>query len=395
MAASIRQPTPGRDHRVDFYRGLALLMIFVNHVPGVLWERFTSRNFGFSDSAEVFVFLAGFSCAFAYGRSFLQASPLIASIRALRRSGVLYLVHIALTMIVVSLYAFTALASGDGRYLMQLGIGYFMSRPVDTLAGIATLGHQLAYLNILPMYSVLLLMVPAMLAIVRRFGLPGLLLVSGALWALCGMWRFNLPNHPNPGGWQFNPFAWQFIFAIGLAAGLAKAGGRALVAYSRPLYVAASAYLALSLVFVAFSLWGWERALPLPDLLRDFDKTYATLPRLLHVLALVYVFAHAPAHSPLQRVGRFNPFTLLGRHSLPVFATGTVLSLAFQMARLNREPSLALDTALIALGIALHFALALFLDWWRAVNQPAPAAAAVPAPAGWKPAHARTGRAQA
>ncbi|WP_279479251.1 OpgC domain-containing protein [Aureimonas sp. SK2] len=371
MPIPSRRLTAPRDHRIDFYRGVALLMIFVNHVPGVLWEHFTSRNFGFSDSAELFVFLAGVSCAFAYGRSFLERSGLVAAIRAFRRAGVLYLNHIALTMIVVSLYAFAALATGDGRYLMQLGFGYFLSRPVDTLAGIATLGHQFAYLNILPMYAVLLLMLPAMLAVVRRFGLAGLLAVCGAIWLACGVWRFNLPNHPNPGGWQFNPFAWQFLFAIGLATGLAKAGGHALVAYSRSLYIAALAYLALSFVFVSGSLWGWEHALPLPEFLRSFDKTYVSAPRLLHLLALVYVFAYAPAHSPFQRVGRDNPFALLGRHSLPVFAVGTVLSLFAQLLRLNREPSLAFDTGLIVLGLAVHFALALFLDWWRAVNAPA------------------------
>ncbi|WP_061931177.1 OpgC family protein [Aureimonas sp. AU22] len=371
-APTRRLPTP-RDHRIDFYRGIALLMIFVNHVPGVLWEHFTSRNFGFSDSAELFVFLAGLSCALAYGRNFLERSGLIATIRAFRRAGVLYLNHIALTMIVVSLYAFASLATGDGRYLMQLGFGYFLSRPVDTLAGIATLGHQFAYLNILPMYAVLLMLLPAMLAVVRRFGLPGLLAASVALWLVCGLWRFNLPNHPNPGGWQFNPFAWQLLFAIGLATGLAKAGGHALVAYSRPLYIAALAYLGVSFVFVSGSMWGWEQALPLPQFLREFDKTYVSLPRLLHVLALVYVFAHAPAHSPLQRVGRDNPFALLGRHSLPVFAVGTVLSLFAQLLRLNREPSLAFDTGLIVLGLGVHFALALFLDWWRAVNAPASA----------------------
>lgn len=369
--SSRRSPTP-RDHRIDFYRGIALLMIFVNHVPGVLWEHITSRNLGFSDSAELFVFLAGLSCAFAYGRSFFERSGLIATIRAFRRAGVLYLNHIALTMIVVSLYAFASLATGDGRYLMQLGFGYFLSRPVDTLAGIATLGHQFAYLNILPMYAVLLLMLPLMLGLVRRVGLPGLLVVSCAVWLLCGLLRLNLPNHPNPGGWQFNPFAWQFLFAIGLAVGLAKAGGQALVGYSRPLYVAALAYLGVSFVFVSASLWGWEQTLPLPAFAVQFDKTYVSLPRLLHLLALVYVFAHAPSHSPLQRIGRDNPFALLGRHSLPVFAVGTVLSLLAQLLRLNREPSLAFDTALIVLGLGIHFALALFLDWWRAVNAPAP-----------------------
>ncbi len=97
----------------------------------------------------------------------------MASLKALRRAGTLYLVHITLTMITVALFAIAAMTTGDGRYLMELGIGYFVTQPIETLAGVATLMHQLAYLNILPMYCVILLMLPLMLALVRRFGVYG------------------------------------------------------------------------------------------------------------------------------------------------------------------------------------------------------------------------------
>lgn len=392
-SAPVGAPKSARDSRVDFFRGFALLTIFVNHVPGVMWEHLTSRNYGFSDSAELFVFLAGFASAFAYGRSFLQGSALVASIKALRRAGTLYLVHITLTMIAVSLFALAAMTTGDGRYLMQLGIGYFMTQPVETLAGVATLMHQLAYLNILPMYCVILLMLPFMLAIIRRVGLPGLLIVSATLWAIAGTTGLNLPNHPNPGGWQFNPFAWQIVFAIGLAAGLAKAGGRALVAYNPSLYAIALAYLFLSFLFVEFQLWHWSSLVPGPFLMTGFDKTFVTLPRLLHILALVYVFAHAPSGSMVRRIGPNNLLSVIGRHSLPIFATGTILSVAAQALRFNREPAFVFDTALIAAGLALHVGLALFLEWWRGVSAPVrprplaasgaasgPATAALPGP---------------
>ncbi|WP_062234315.1 OpgC family protein [Aureimonas sp. N4] len=368
-----------RDHRVDFFRGFALLTIFINHVPGVMWEHLTSRNYGFSDSAELFVFLAGFASAFAYGRSFLQGSALVASLKALRRAGTLYLVHITLTMITVALFAIAAMTTGDGRYLMELGIGYFVTQPIETLAGVATLMHQLAYLNILPMYCVILLMLPLMLALVRRFGVYGLLIVSATLWAVAGTTGFNLPNHPNPGGWQFNPFAWQMVFAIGLAAGLAKAGGRALVAYHPTLYAVALTYLFLSFLFVEFQLWHWSAMVPGPFLMTGFDKTFVTLPRLTHLAALVYVFVHAPYDSVFRRIGAANPLCLIGRHSLPIFATGTILSLLAQILRLHREPSFLFDTLLIAAGLALHYALALFLEWWRGVSQAGKAKAPAPA----------------
>lgn len=62
---------PGRDARLDMFRGLALLMIFINHVPGTAWENFTSRNFGFSDAAEAFVFMSGVAAGLAYTGGFI------------------------------------------------------------------------------------------------------------------------------------------------------------------------------------------------------------------------------------------------------------------------------------------------------------------------------------
>ena len=52
---------PRTPNAVDFWRGIALITIFVNHIPGIYFERFTHRNVSFSDSAELFVFLAGWS----------------------------------------------------------------------------------------------------------------------------------------------------------------------------------------------------------------------------------------------------------------------------------------------------------------------------------------------
>lgn len=47
-----------RDTRIDVFRALALLTIFINHVPGTVFEHLTHRNFGFSDSAEAFVLIS-------------------------------------------------------------------------------------------------------------------------------------------------------------------------------------------------------------------------------------------------------------------------------------------------------------------------------------------------
>lgn len=44
-----------RDLRLDFFRGLALFSIFVDHVPNNLVAQFTLQSAMFSDAAEVFM----------------------------------------------------------------------------------------------------------------------------------------------------------------------------------------------------------------------------------------------------------------------------------------------------------------------------------------------------
>ena len=67
------QRTSGRNLLLDFFRGWALLIIFVNHIPFNTWSAYTPSRFGLSDAAEIFVFLSGFAAAIAFGRSFRVA----------------------------------------------------------------------------------------------------------------------------------------------------------------------------------------------------------------------------------------------------------------------------------------------------------------------------------
>ena len=63
-----------RDQRLDMFRGLALVMIFINHAPGTTYENWTNRNFGFSDAAEAFVFMSGMAAGLAYSGKFITAN---------------------------------------------------------------------------------------------------------------------------------------------------------------------------------------------------------------------------------------------------------------------------------------------------------------------------------
>src|ERR1700757_1317381 len=57
-----------RELRLDLFRGLALWLIYIHHVSPDVLTWFTIRNYGFSDAAEIFVFISGYTAALVYGR---------------------------------------------------------------------------------------------------------------------------------------------------------------------------------------------------------------------------------------------------------------------------------------------------------------------------------------
>ena len=209
-----------RDSRLDMFRGLALVMIFINHVPGTIYENFTSRNFGFSDAAEAFVFMSGLAAGLAYSPRFRTGSVWLATAKVWARARQLYFVHLTITLLSLAIFAAAALWFGQAEVIARNNIPRLFAQPLATMIGIPLLTHQLGYLNILPLYITLLLATPLLLWVGQR---RPLLLLGGsvALWALAGQLRLNLPNYPNQGGWFFNPLSWQLLFTTGLLCGAA------------------------------------------------------------------------------------------------------------------------------------------------------------------------------
>src|SRR6266566_4635882 len=74
----------GRELRLDLFRGLALWLIFIDHVSPDVLSWFTIRSYGFSDAAEIFIFISGYTAAFVYGRALVDSGLVIATARILR-----------------------------------------------------------------------------------------------------------------------------------------------------------------------------------------------------------------------------------------------------------------------------------------------------------------------
>lgn len=339
-----------RDHRIDWLRGIALASIFINHMPGNWLEHWTTRNFGFSDAAEVFVLLAGVAAALAFFKRFEAGEQLAVTKKAGRRAITLYLSHLGATLAAACMFAAMAWAYGNPDFLDLIGVAPLFSEPWPGIAGILSGGHQLGYFNILPMYVVLLALTPALLWLAMR-DLRVMLGVSVSVYFAANIAGVNIPNFPTDGFWYFNPFAWQLLFSIGLALGVMRMRGQS-VAWHPAVFAAALAYAVFGAVWVTFNFGGDMSFGRLPEFMAAFHKTNLPLTRLAHVLALAYLLVHSPAWGWMQRITRANPLTLMGRNSLPVFVTGSLASMAGYIVLVQNGGGTMLETALIATGLA-------------------------------------------
>src|SRR5215470_9297216 len=341
---------------IDFWRGVALLMIFIDHVPENIFQHVTLQNFGFSDAAELFVFLSGVSVALAYGTRFFDGETVGAIRAVLRRAFTIYWVQILISLVIIAIFVGAAALWNDNDLLEDADA--VVSNPLQTTAATLALLHQLENANILPLYIALLLMTPLLLALARRDDRL-MLAASAAIYLATRAFSLNLPTWPVEGTWFFNPIAWQLIFAIGIFAGRRlKRGG---IGYDARLFAACLAVVVIAAV-VRTEAFGyasglWEHA---HDML-DCGKTDLGFARLVHFLALGYVVYHSGLTGLIRRTRAFLPLCLIGRYGLPVFATGSVLSAMGELVETRSEAlshELAFGVAIVVGGILMHYLVA-------------------------------------
>ena len=350
-----------REYRIDFFRGLALITIFINHIPFNTYGRFTPRNFGLSDAAETFVLIAGISAAYAYYPRFRDGDWAGATARVVKRAFTIYVAQFAGTLAFVALFVGLAAWFADPAIYHQNAIAELLDDPIRAWFGVATLLHQVGYFNILPVYIVILLMLPFFMGL-ARWSLAAAFLASFLLYAIAASFRLNLPLFPLGGGWYMSPLAWQFLFVVGFVAGAGLKDGRPMP-YSPWIFWPALAYVVVTGAWVYFGLTDYSPDLPLPFVLAGNDKTYLTANRLIHVLALAYVVGFSGIAAWLRpRLSGRNPVVMLGRHSLAIFCVGSFLSMIGLILRPELNGDIGFDTLVTAGGLAILFGLAAILE---------------------------------
>jgi hypothetical protein len=87
-----------RDLRLDLFRGLALLSIFLDHIPSNVVSWITVRNYRFSDATEIFIFISGYANAYVYGAVIRRRGLIDAAAWILNRAWQIYLAQIFLAL---------------------------------------------------------------------------------------------------------------------------------------------------------------------------------------------------------------------------------------------------------------------------------------------------------
>src|SRR5215470_11850731 len=226
--ASMRPVTIERDLRLDFFRGLSLFFIFIDHIPSNVLSYTTLQAIAFSDAAEVFIFISGYTAALVYGQLLVRRGTLVATVQIYYRVWQLYVAHIFIFVIYTAEVSYATLRLPGHAYSEDFRLIKFLQEPHRAIIKTLLLQYQPEFLDILPLYIVLLAFFPIVLLLqrVRPFA-P--LILSFAIYLLTMYLGWEPKTYPANDGWFFNPFAWQFLFIVGATAGSAQSAAQPLL----------------------------------------------------------------------------------------------------------------------------------------------------------------------
>ena len=349
-------------NEIDFWRGFALLTIFLDHVPGLFYENYTMRHFGISDAAELFVFLAGWSMRLLMNSRKEPMSLPSAVMRLETRAMTIFFAQLIITQMALALTAAGSIVLENPLFLEWNNAAAAFENPVEVQVGIVLLSHQLGFFDILPLYVVLIAGAPLCVISDRIWKwLP--LVLSAAIYAAILWTGVNLPTWPVEGRWYFNPFAWQLVFVLGYMLADARGPMAALRRHKRALRWLGLAGVAAGVGISVIDYSPDPLAVPEPKLFFMFDKTFATPARILHLLALVALFNGFYDHifARMAPLARF--FSMLGRNSLHVFCVGSLVALASQFGRFVMEGGILVDSMVLLMGIISMGLTAWVVEW--------------------------------
>lgn len=372
MKLHLALPDKRRDLRLDLFRGLANWLIFLGHVPASLLAWFTTRNYGFSDAADLFVFISGYTAALVYARMMVERGFMIGATRLWKRVWQLYVAQLLLFLFYMGAIHYFAHGLEIPHLMDQFNVAGLMDDPVDTLVQGILLRFKPLNLDVLPLYIVLMAAFPFALWLLLY--LPDATMAASLILYLAARhFDWNFTSYP-AGVWYFDPLAWQLLFMLG--GWLALSGGRRLRALASSRIV-----LVLSIGFLTFafaitlsssipalqSLFPGElRALFVPN-----DKTYLAPYRVVHLASLILLAIHFfPSGWPGLRWAILQPLVRCGQQSLEVFCVGVFLSFVVHLVLITVSDGILAQLVAGAGGIGIMVGVAYYRGWSKQVDQP-------------------------
>jgi len=351
-----------RDSRLDFCRGVALIVIFIDHIPDNPLSNWTLRNFSFCDAAEVFVLISGMASYMAYG-SRLTRLGFVECVKAIwRNCARIYLAHLLLIAVLASLTLWVASRFTGADYIDSLKLQWIVENPAHAIVATLTLRYLPRLMDILPLYILLLAVAPALVVMVKR-DYRIALSISTAVYLLAWKFSWNLSADKYGREWYLNPFTWQLLYTIGMTLAHLSRTAPQKFSWERRWLVAAVGFLIVAAI-IAWPLDQLELTKFAPlSYVWPADKTYLSPLRIANVLALLYVFAFfVSPRAPWLKRKAAEMCISCGRHSLIIYGMGLVLScIGYVMIEESGVPNLAKVTVNI-LGITILLLTAALLD---------------------------------
>ncbi|MGY4287000.1 hypothetical protein ACVWXO_006220 [Bradyrhizobium sp. LM2.7] len=360
-------PAGQRELRIDLFRGLALWLIFIDHVSPDVLTWLTIRSYGFSDAAEIFIFISGFTAAFVYGRTIFEGGFVIGSGRILRRAWQIYCAHLLLFSVLMAEVALVTSLTETAFYMQEMEVTEFFSHPGPAMIQTLLLRFRPLNMDVLPLYVVLMIALPLVLLLAKWWiDLP--LVLSVALYAITLRYDLHLSTYP-AGFWSFNPFAWQLLFVLG--AWCALGGSRRLsplINLRVVFWIAIGYLLACFFVTLTWYIPHLEQFMPswLIRFIYPIDKADLDILRFGHFLALAIVgLRFVPNGWRGLESPWVQPLILCGQYSLQIFSLGVALSFTGYALLMETSAGFALHVAVGVIGILIMCGVALLFTWYK------------------------------
>ena len=106
-------------------------MIFLGHIPNTILSWLTTKNYGFSDGADLFVYISGYTAALVFGSMMLKRGFLIGAARLYRRVWQLYVAHVLLFVFYMTSVHFLARKFDIPHLMDEFNVAGLTDRPVE------------------------------------------------------------------------------------------------------------------------------------------------------------------------------------------------------------------------------------------------------------------------